>query len=57
VRAASGKHAGKPRPVYARCSASVTYRHLRKGGYVFYARAVAAGGVDSAAVTRAFTVR
>jgi Divergent InlB B-repeat domain len=56
VREPSGRHARKPRPAYVRCGASVTYRHLRRGRYVFYARVLGADGVESAAATRAFEV-
>jgi hypothetical protein len=56
VREPAAKHAYKAHPAYAHCGASVTYRHLRRGRNVFYARALGAGGVDSVAATRAFKV-
>jgi Divergent InlB B-repeat domain len=55
VRKASGKHGHTPAPSYSSCADTVTYRRLKKGKYVFYARTVA-GGADSRAVSRGFSV-
>jgi hypothetical protein len=55
VRRPSGKRAKSKAPTYSRCAASVTYRRLKKGEYVFYARSVA-GGAHSKAVAHGFKV-
>ncbi|MGH3260675.1 MAG: hypothetical protein ACRDNS_01635, partial [Trebonia sp.] len=36
----------RPRPRYSRCRSPRAYRHLRRGRYMFYVRAVGAGGAD-----------
>lgn len=46
-----------PRPHYARCSAHVSYRHLRLGSFRFYARAFGPGGVERVPVVINFRVR
>jgi hypothetical protein len=45
-----------PPPGYAACGASITFRHLSPGRYVFYVRAVGAGGADRTPATYAFTI-
>ena len=57
VRKPAVGHAKTPAPGYAVCRPSISFRHLSPGGYVFYVRAVGAGGADRTPATYAFTIR
>jgi hypothetical protein len=52
VRSPSGPHGRKPKPAYSACGSSRTYRHLAKGSYTLYVRALAPGAIVSVPVTR-----
>jgi len=50
------KHAKVPAPRYVSCGSSKTYTQLKPGTYVFYVRAVGAGGHDTTPVVISFTI-
>ncbi len=56
VRKPAAGGARTPAPVYAACRAPITYQHLMVGGYVFYVRAIGAGGADRTPAADAFTI-
>jgi D-serine deaminase-like pyridoxal phosphate-dependent protein len=47
-------HAASPH--YTRCAATTTYRNLRPGTYILYARAVTARGTTTAHATYRFKI-
>jgi hypothetical protein len=59
VRDRHSEHAGgrRVRVRFRRCGAVKIYKHLRRGKYTFYARALGLGGVHRAAVKRSFSIR
>jgi hypothetical protein len=52
VRKPTRKGAKTPKPQFTKCGATKTYRNLKKGSYVFYARAVGPGGIPKPIVAR-----
>ena len=55
VKKPTGKHKTKPKPRYRACTSPKTYKHLKKGHYTFYVRAIS-GSLKGSAATHSFKI-
>jgi hypothetical protein len=56
VRKPTRKGAKTPSPKYSSCGSSKTFKNLKVGSYVLYARAVGPGGADKTPATYKFKI-
>ena len=56
VRRATGKHAKQPKPVYAACGTTKTFRHLRAGNYTLWVRSVTSDRTYSSPLRHSFKI-
>ena len=56
VREPKAKHKKAPKPSYSKCSSPKTYKHLKRGSYEFFLRAVGPGGTDATPATHRFKI-
>ena len=56
VRKPTRKGAKTPKPKYAVCGSSKTFKHLKAGSFVLYVRAIGPGGVDKTPATYTFKI-
>jgi hypothetical protein len=52
VKQPPGKHHKKPKPSYRACKSPKTYKHLKRGRYTFYVRALGAAGPGTPATKK-----